>query len=289
MSRTSLVIAIRDEELAIESFLAAFESLRKEQENIRDIRLVLIEDGSSDDTNSKIINSANNLGVVLLTAKKCFGQGWAISLGRNYVNQSDFLIMMDADLSHPLEIVPSIIELLEKGEMVVQCTKVRSEHKLRNYLAKVFGTLCEILFRIPFRNQNTFFRGIRVDALLELSGRRPSFWWFLRLSHKEWKELQPTVLEIKPRQRLWGKSKYNLSRLFKFAFTGFLATVELRVITFYIVTLCTISFLILNNFYTLLILASFGGFCIFQIYHFQKTDMMVNQEPELLFRGIDTY
>jgi glycosyltransferase involved in cell wall biosynthesis len=289
MTKTSLVAAIRDEELSIESFLASFESLRKDQKKKGGIQLILIEDGSSDNTNLKIINSKNNLGVILLTAKKSFGQGWAISLCRKYARQSDFLIMMDADSSHPLEIVPTIIELLEKGEMVVQCLKVKAENRLRNRLATAFGRLCEMLFRIPFKNQNTFYRGLRLDALRELSERRPSFWWFLRFSEREWKKLQPCVLSFKPRERMLGSSKYNLVRLFKFAITGFLATVELRMIIFYILILYTISFMLLNNVYVLVVTVSVGIFVVFLINRFQQTDMMLNQETELLFRGPETH
>ena len=112
-----IVTPCKNEEQNIVKF---YEGIKKILNNY-EYYIKFIDDGSDDKTweeIKKICEINNNVsGVKLL---KNYGKENAIAAGiEDKINDVDFKIIIDADLQHPIEIIPQMIKRWEQGEKVV--------------------------------------------------------------------------------------------------------------------------------------------------------------------------
>lgn len=80
--------------------------------------IIAVNDGSTDDFLKKIkINEK----IVLISNRKNEGKGFSLSRGmkKSIELNTDITITLDADLQHPPEYIPALIELLNKYDIVV--------------------------------------------------------------------------------------------------------------------------------------------------------------------------
>lgn len=192
--------------------------------------LIAIDDGSADRTLSilkKIHRKDPRLKIISFARN--FGHQVAIVAGLKYA-LGDVVIVMDADLQDPPEIIPEMIKKWREGYKVIYgIREERDESWLKKVCYKVFYRL--LLKISPLKN-------IPLDAgdfclmdkrvVLEMrrfKEDRP----FIR-GLRTWVGFKQTGIEYSRPGRLAGKSKYNFIRLFHLAFDGLLSfsTLALR-------------------------------------------------------------
>jgi glycosyltransferase involved in cell wall biosynthesis len=80
--------------------------------------IIAVNDGSTDNFLKDI---TINEKVVLISSKKNEGKGFAINRGlrKSIELRSDVTITLDADLQHPPESIPSLVDALEKNEIAI--------------------------------------------------------------------------------------------------------------------------------------------------------------------------
>lgn len=122
--------------------------------------LVLINDGSTDDSSTLIANIATkNSRVVAINLARNFGKEVALTAGLHHA-KGDAVIMMDADLQHPPKIIPTFIKKWEAGADVV--IGVRREHakdsKVKQYGSKLFYAILQRISKVPIIPHATDFR-----------------------------------------------------------------------------------------------------------------------------------
>jgi dolichol-phosphate mannosyltransferase len=87
------------------------------------INTVLIDDGSSDNTRLVVDNYKERFSIDVLHHEKNQGLGAALKTGLFYISKkiqdSDVLVIMDADNSHSPEYIPRLYDKLKKGYDVV--------------------------------------------------------------------------------------------------------------------------------------------------------------------------
>jgi glycosyltransferase involved in cell wall biosynthesis len=230
----TFVSAIRDEQGGIENFINNFHSKIAMSQYLKQDKkqLVLVEDGSSDKTIQKVINSNYIDDVLLIKLSSSRGQAQALEVGCHVVRHSDVIVMLDADLSHPFEEALMMIQNVLKGDDIAQGVRLDfHRNQFRNIAARSFGKYLELCFRIPYTSQNTYFRAISGKVLLRLTKRRPTFWSYLRLNSREIKRVRSSYVEFVAPKRLSDKSKYPFFRLVKFGLKGIVTTSRPSVIS----------------------------------------------------------
>ncbi len=117
----SVVLPVHNES---ENIISIFEAITNEFNNIEhDFEILFIDDGSSDTSWEKIQTLTAQPHVQGIKLSRNFGKEAAIAAGLDHAC-GDAVIIMDADLQHPPEVIPEMIRLWDKeGFDVVDCIK----------------------------------------------------------------------------------------------------------------------------------------------------------------------
>ena len=155
--RLSVVIPVYNEAKAIthnlKIILAELDKI-----NCRDLQIVVIDDGSEDETAEKVYTQCvENSKMELISFNRNFGKEAALYAGLNYAS-GDAVVVIDSDLQHPPSLIPDMIELWKKGAMVVDATKSSRGHesKLSKFLSKTFYYLFKKMTSLDIENQSDF-------------------------------------------------------------------------------------------------------------------------------------
>lgn len=198
-----------------------------------DYELVLIDDGSKDDT-WKIIkkHAENDEHIHAIRFSRNFGKEAAISAALDAA-QGQAVVMMDGDLQHPPKYIPKMVELWEQGYDVVEGVKVKRGKESRTYhtLAQGFNNTFHRMTGMNLDNSSDFKLLDRkvVEAFQEF-GERNTF--FRGLS--SWLGFKHYELPFEVEAREFGHSKWSFSSLARLAVnavTSF-STVPLAIIFF---------------------------------------------------------
>ena len=110
----SLIIPTYNERENVTSLVARIEKIVKQKHEI-----IFVDDNSPDGT-AAVIHAIvkNNKNVRLVTRKEKAGLASAVLAGFK-ASQGSIIVVMDADLSHPMVIVPQLVEEIEKGADIV--------------------------------------------------------------------------------------------------------------------------------------------------------------------------
>jgi len=184
------------------------------------LTITFIDDGSTDNS-LKIIkdicskNNNNNF----ISFSRNFGHQIALSAGIDFSN-SDAVIMMDADLQHPVKFIPEMIDKHLKGYDVVQMVKINQGK--RNPIIRLFSFCFYYFFRklstLNLSNNVSDFRLISkkvINQLKQINEKER----FLR-GLVQWVGFKYTEINYSPSKRMFGVSKYGFGKLLKLASFG---------------------------------------------------------------------
>jgi len=123
-----------------------------------DWEIILIDDGSQDDTFEKLRESAKNdnrLNGVRFSRN--FGKEAAILAGLKTA-KGDAVIIIDADLQHPPQLIPLMIEEWRKGAKVVDAVKRNRniDGIFTKFRAKIFNNILSVLGGINIQNSSDY-------------------------------------------------------------------------------------------------------------------------------------
>ena len=128
------------------------ETIFLELENLfQSVRLILVDDGSNDDSYVKAMEIRKNLSKIeVIRLAGNFGQHRAILAGIR-ASSAEFVAVMDSDLQDRPEHIPILIEkmLEEDTPMVIARRKNRIDSKWKKFSSKTFGYISNKL--VPFK------------------------------------------------------------------------------------------------------------------------------------------
>ncbi|RHX90848.1 glycosyltransferase family 2 protein [Leptospira stimsonii] len=185
-----------------------------------DYRIIFVDDGSSDGTLGEIRKlSAQNSRIRFLSFSKNFGHQIALKAGLDH-SDADCVISLDADLQHPPELIPALIQKWEEGNDIVYTKRLDNENVglFKKVTAKIFYSLLNGLSGLNIDQGAADFRLLDkkvVNVLKKFEERN----LFIR-GMVTGIGFQKSFLEYQPEKRIWGKSKYSLKRMFLFALDG---------------------------------------------------------------------
>ena len=218
----SLVVPMYFEEEVANECYKRLTKVMRTVENY-DYELIFVNDGSTDKTLSILEEIAEqDKKVKVLSFSRNFGHQVAVSCGIDYA-QGEALVIIDADLQDPPELIPDMIKLWEQGYEVVygKRKKRKGETIFKLATAKMFYKVLDHLSEVHIPRDTGDFRLIDkkvADVLRNLSEHNR----FLR-GLVAWSGFRQIPLEYERDERFAGKTKYPLKKMIKFAADGIIS------------------------------------------------------------------
>jgi dolichol-phosphate mannosyltransferase len=209
----SVVAPVYNEEATIDEFYgrvcAALDGLEFE--------LVLVDDGSSDDSPAMLERlSDNDPRVRVVYLSRNFGHQTALTAGLDHA-RGDAVVMLDADLQDPPELIPKMLDHWRTGCDVVYAVREQREGESRFKLATArwFYRLFDKLAQVELQHNSGDFRLLdrrALDALLSMRERNR----FLR-GMTVWVGYTQAAVPYRRDPRYAGETKYTLGRMLRFS------------------------------------------------------------------------
>lgn len=194
--------------------------------------VVLVDDGSTDDSPALMQSWAQRPGIRVLQLSRNFGKEAALTAGLEAA-MGDVVILMDADLQHPPSLLPAMLARWREGaDVVYACRHDRSdEGALKRLGTRAFYRMVNLGDRFQLPEGAGDFRLLdraAVDALLALPERNR----FMKGLYA-WIGFKAVALPYEPPPRGSGRSHFSLWGLFRFSIDGLTAftTWPLRAVT----------------------------------------------------------
>jgi polyisoprenyl-phosphate glycosyltransferase len=196
--------------------------------------IIFVDDGSQDDTLLRVKDMSlrePRIGAVSLSRN--FGKEIAIAAGLDHT-RGDAVVIMDADLQHPPEMIEAFVERWNAGYGMVygQRTDRSDETRVKRGFAHLFYRLFSRFGEIDLPEGAGDFRLIdrKGVEVLRTLGEKARFSKGLYA----WVGFKGTGVPFVVEERRFGDTKWNFRKLFRFAFDGIAAfsTAPLRVWTY---------------------------------------------------------
>jgi len=227
----SVVIPAYNEENTIEATLYNINEYFEKQNIIFEI--VVVDDGSCDETSSKVKSIAKKLNSVkLVSYKENKGKGEAISQGV-LVAKGEFILFSDADLSTPISEIEKFMPYLANGyDIVIGSRRVmdsqitRKQPFPRRLSGKVLQMLVRTVLHLPFFDTQCGFKLFRGSIAKKL---------FAELKHKGFVfDVEIIYRAVKSGYRIkeigviWANDPTTTVRFLRDSFKCFVELIQIR-------------------------------------------------------------
>ena len=227
----SIIIPLFNEEANIDPFLAELRTIapKLNVDNIR-LEILFVNDGSTDDSRAHIMrNQAEDPRIRYIEFSRNFGKEAATTAGLHEA-KGDAAILIDADLQHPIELIPDFITKWRSGsEVVIGVRKhSKSEGVIRRAGSYIFYKLVNIISDTYIVPQGTDFR--LIDRVVIEEFKR--FTEHARMTRGliDWLGFRRAFIYFEANEREHGVPTYRMRHLVHLALVGFItsSTMPLR-------------------------------------------------------------
>ncbi len=224
----SVVVSVYNEELALREFYAETGKILKTLPACWDYEFLFVNDGSRDQSLSILREfAASDEKVKIVNFSRNFGHEAAMIAGLDYAG-GDGIVCMDADLQHPPECLPEIVEKFDEGYEVISMvrTKNKTAGFVKNFTSAAFYKLINHLSDVKFEANASDFFAVSKNAAEVLRNNYREKVRFLR-GYVQSIGFEKTTIEYEARPRFAGESKYSIKSLFKFSINTILCFSDL--------------------------------------------------------------
>ncbi|BCZ45435.1 glycosyl transferase family protein [Clostridium gelidum] len=214
----SIIVPLYNEELVIDE---SYRRLKKVMDSVKeDYEIIFVNDGSKDKTREKaeeICESDEK--IKLINFSRNFGHQAAITAGMDLA-LGDAVVVIDADLQDPPEVILKMIEKWKEGYEVVYGKRIKREGEtfFKKFTAKMFYRILKSITTIDIPVDTGDFRLIDrkvCNAMISLPEKNR----YVR-GLVSWVGYKQIYVEFERQERLAGETKYSLKNMMKLAFDG---------------------------------------------------------------------
>ncbi len=216
----SVVVPCYNEEKVIE--MTCGELLKNLKEITDDFEIIFVNDGSKDKTIYILKDLAEcDQRIKYISFSRNFGKEAAMLAGLKF-SSGEYTLIMDADLQHPPEMIPEMLNYAQSGyDQVIARRNRKGESAGNTFFATMYYKLVNHLTDVELIDGVGDFRMLSrkaVDALLSLDEyNRFSKGLFSWIGFKE------KIINYENRQRAAGTTKWNFRALLRYGIDGVLS------------------------------------------------------------------
>lgn len=215
----TIIIPAYNEEMVIEE---CYRRIRLNLEKIKNYNyeMIFINDGSKDKTLEFLEEIAkNDKNVKVISFSRNFGHQVAVEAGLKEIS-GDVVLIIDADLQDPPELIHDMLNLWEKGNDIVygKRTKRDGENIFKLFSAKMF---CKTLNKISdvYIPLNVGDFRLVDRKVIDVINQLPEHNKFFR-GLFSWVGYKQVPYEYERKERFAGKTKYSFKKMLKLALDG---------------------------------------------------------------------
>jgi dolichol-phosphate mannosyltransferase len=212
----SLVIPVFNESATLPLLLPRL------RDSLRDFKweVIFVDDGSRDNT-AEILASAALIDsrIKVLRLTRNFGHQAAVTAGLDFAD-GDAVVVMDADLQDPPELLPRMVALYEQGYDVVspQRASRQAETAFKRWTATLFYRALSGISKQQLTNDVGDFRLFSRRAVKAIRSLREQHRYMRGMV--AWLGMKEAVLPFERHARAAGETKYPLVKMLRFAWTA---------------------------------------------------------------------
>ena len=218
MRRYSIVVPVFNEELVVEE---SYKRLKQVMDTTNEpYELIFVNDGSRDKTPEIVAQICeNDKNVRLINFSRNFGHQTAITAGMDN-SSGQAVVVIDADLQDPPEVILEMIEKWKEGYDVVygQRLKRKGETFFKKVTAKMFYRLLSSMTSVDIPVDTGDFRLIDRKVCDVMSSLTEQNRYVRGLV--SWVGFRQTAVTYVRDERFAGETKYPLKKMLKFAMDG---------------------------------------------------------------------
>lgn len=213
----TIIVPIFNESLNLRSFYDRLNSVTNKLSKYN-WEFIFVNDGSSDNsllvlTELAKLNKKNKV----LDLSRNFGKEIALSAGVHEIENADAVICIDADLQHPPELIPKLINAWEQGIEIVATirTSIDKQPLLKRIGSMFFYWLMSKISGVKMEPQTTDFRLYDkkvIQVFLNVTERQRMFRGIM-----DWMGFKKTYLKFKANARVGGEAGYSYLKLWHLA------------------------------------------------------------------------
>lgn len=226
--KLSIVIPVFNESLCIDELWARVSGIANQL--TYEVEIIVVDDGSTDTSFAQISAIAQaDSRLKIIRFSRNFGHQLAITAGMDLAT-GDAVILIDADLQDPPELIVEMLAQFEQGADVVYAVRRRREGEtgFKKWSAALFYKLMRRLSPIPIPLDTGDFRLMSRRVVDALNTMREKDRFVRGMVSWVGFDQRPVYFDRDPR---WaGETKYPLRKMIKFALNGLtsFSTVPLR-------------------------------------------------------------
>jgi dolichol-phosphate mannosyltransferase len=246
MPTLSVVAPLYNEEGNVAELVRRLRAAADGSTGIDGYEIVLVDDGSTDRTLELLrAHAAADPRIVVVRLSRNFGHQLAATAGLD-IARGDAVVLIDADLQDPPELIPAMVERWHAGFDVVYAVRRnrRGESPFKIWTARLFYRTTRRLTKVSIPVDAGDFRLMSrrvVDALKAIRERHR----FIR-GLVSWVGYPQTALEYDRDARYSGTTKYPFSKMLRFAIDGItsFSDVPLRFASYFGFAVSAIAFVV---------------------------------------------
>ena len=181
--------------------------------------VLYVDDGSSDDSYAVMTELRADPRVATLRLSRNFGKELALTAGLDHAD-ADAVVVIDADLQDPPELIPTLVQHWQEGYDVVFATRASraGETGFKKFTSSAFYRVMESLSQTPIPRDTGDYRLISRRALAALGRLRERQRFMKGLF--TWVGFRQKSVVYNRDPRFAGESKWNYWKLWNFAIDG---------------------------------------------------------------------
>ena len=219
MKKISIVIPMYNEQEAAEICYQRIKNVLNKLSRY-DYELIIVDDGSKDKTLEIVTKIAETDDkVVIISFSRNFGHQAAVTAGLRETT-GDAVVIIDADMQDPPEVVEEMVKLWEQGNDVIYAvrSKRKGESIFKTFTAKMFYKILYNLSDVEIPKDTGDFR-LADRKVIDVINSLPEHNKYLR-GLFSWTGFKQKPINYIREKRTAGKTKYPLKKMLKLAYDG---------------------------------------------------------------------